>query len=90
MFSNQASFPALARGIHVQDRVILSNILQKTAIEINEKIKFNVRQGADAESLVINNASDTINFNANREFLFLIQDESSGIVVFTGTVTNPE
>lgn len=37
MFTHQASLPQLVRGSAVQDRLQVSNVLQKTGIEINEK-----------------------------------------------------
>lgn len=87
MFTLQASFPQLVRGSAVQDRLQVSNVLQKTGIEINEH--GSTAYAATIASLV-NKFGGNIEFNADRPFLFLIEDETTGTLIFSGKVTRPE
>lgn len=87
MFTHQASFPQLVRGNVVQDRLQVSNVLQKTGIEVNEK--GSTAYAATVVSLV-NKFGANIEFNADRPFLFLIEDETTSTLIFTGKVTKPE
>lgn len=87
MFTLQASFPQLVRGAAVQDRLQVSNVLQKTGIEINEK--GSTAYAATVASLV-NKFGGNIEFNADRPFLFLIEDETTGTLIFSGKITHPE
>lgn len=87
MFTLQASFPLLVRGAIVQDRLQVSNVLQKTGIEINEK--GSTAYAASVASLV-NKFGGELQFNADRPFLFMIEDETTGTLLFTGKVTRPE
>ncbi|XP_031625028.1 serine protease inhibitor 27A-like [Contarinia nasturtii] len=87
IFTNGASFPILARGRSVQDRLQVSNILQKVGIEFYEKES---TTNATESGSLVNSSGTAIQFNVNREFLFLIQDETTGILIFAGIVTNPE
>lgn len=86
MFTNQASFPLLARGEAVKDRLRVSNVIQKTGIEVNE-------QGSTAYAAtqvsLVNKFGGDYEFIANRPFLFLIEDETTGTLIFSGKVTNP-
>lgn len=87
MFTLQASFPQLVRGNVVQDRLQVSNVLQRTGIEVNEK-----GSTAYAATLVslVNKFGADIEFNADRPFLFLIEDETTSTLIFSGKVTKPE
>ncbi|XP_055302785.1 serine protease inhibitor 27A-like [Sitodiplosis mosellana] len=87
MFTLQASFPQLVRGNVVQDRLQVSNVLQRTGIEVNEK--GSTAYAATIVSLV-NKFGASIEFNADRPFLFLIEDETTSTLIFTGKVTKPE
>lgn len=87
MFTLQASFPQLVRGNVVQDRLQVSNVLQKTGIEVNEK--GSTAYAATVVSLV-NKFGANIEFNADRPFLFLIEDETTSTLIFSGKVTKPE
>lgn len=112
MFTLQATFPQLVRGSAVQDRLKVSNVLQKTAIEINEmgcttayvyhdhffKNKFYViflpfYSYSAPVARSVNRLStniEYIEFNVNRPFLFLIEDETTGTLIFSGKITHPE
>lgn len=71
----------------VQDRLQVSNVLQRTGIEVNEK--GSTAYAATIVSLV-NKIGADIEFNANRPFLFLIEDETTSTLIFSGKVTKPE
>lgn len=87
MFTNQASFPQLVRGTAYQDRLQVSSVLQKTGIEVNEK--GSTAYAATVASLV-NKFGGDLEFNANSPFMFMIEDETTGTLVFTGKVTRPQ
>lgn len=66
----------------------VSNIIQSSGIEINEK-------GSTASAVTkINpiqpNSASDFEFIADRPFLFLIEDESTGTLIFSGKVTYPK
>lgn len=87
MFTNQASFPLLARGMDVQDRLQVSSVLQKTGIDVNEK---GSTVYAATQISLTNKFGGEIEFNADHPFLFLIEDETTGTLVFSGKVIKPE
>lgn len=66
----------------------MSQILQKAGIDLNEK---GSTVYAATEILLENKfGGDTmVDVIVNRPFMFVIEDESSGTVLFTGKVTNP-
>lgn len=88
IFTSQASLPLLARGADAYDKLQVSKILQKTGISVNER-------GSTAftatEVLLVNKfgGDTTKEFIANRPFVFLIEDESTGTLLFAGKVSNP-
>lgn len=87
MFTFQASFPQLVRGASVQDRLQVSNVLQKTGIEINEK---GSTAYAATVASIVNKIGVEIEFKADRPFLFLIEDETTGTLIFSGKIVHPE
>lgn len=80
--------PLLARGTNNQ--LQLSKVLQKAGIQLDE-------QGstvyAATEVSIVNkfgeHNSSIPEFIANRPFLFFIQDETTGTLLFAGKITNP-
>jgi len=88
IFTNEASLPALARGAHVAGRLQVSKVLQKAGIFANE-------QGSTVyvatEVSIVNRfgGDSTREFIANRPFIFLIEDETTGTMLFAGKVTDP-
>lgn len=88
IFTQQASLPLLARGSGYLDRLRVSQILQKAGIDLNEK---GSTVYAATEVILVNKfGGDTmVDVIVNRPFMFVIEDESSGTVLFTGKVTNP-
>jgi len=68
----------------------VSEVKQKTFIEVNE-------EGAEAAAVtsvaMIKNAvgpPQPVTFRADRPFLFLIQESSSGVILFMGKIGKPE
>ena len=79
-FSNIADFP-----------LWVSEIIQKTFVEVNEE----GTEAAAASATVIVGASgrarpvEPIHFFADRPFLFLIREKSTGVILFMGRVDEP-
>lgn len=88
IFSQNASLPLLARGKGTRNEVRVSRVFQKAGIAINE-------QGSEAyaatEIQLVNKfgGDGTQVFNANRPFLFFIEDEDFGTLLFVGRVEDP-
>ena len=74
--------------------VWVSRILQKAMIEVNEKgSKAAAATVVEMEGLSIEEVDSRpkpIVFNANRPFLFFIQEKESKAIIFIGRVTNPK
>lgn len=88
IFSQNASLPLLARGKGTRNEVRVSRVFQRAGIAINE-------QGSEAyaatEIQLVNKfgGDGTQIFNANRPFLFFIEDEDFGTLLFVGRVEDP-
>lgn len=87
MFTHQASLPQLVRGNLVQDRLQVSNVLQKTGLEINEE---GSTAYAATVASIVNKIGVEIEFKADRPFLFFIIDEKTGTLLFSGKFIRPE
>ncbi|XP_039479694.1 serine protease inhibitor 27A [Drosophila santomea] len=89
IFEDSASLPGLTRGADVAGKVKVSNILQKAGINVNEK----GTEAYAATVVEIENkfgGSTTIEeFNVNRPFVFFIEEESTGNILFAGKVHSP-
>lgn len=87
MFTMQASFPQLVRGTDVQDRLQVTNVLQKVGIEVNE-------EGTTASAVTLISVANKINveidFIADHPFLFFIIDETTGTLIFSGKFVQPD
>jgi len=86
IFTNKASLPLLARGNGVQDRLQVSQVLQKAGIDVNER---GSTVYAATQITLTNKFGGDYEFRVDRPFFFLIQDESTGTVLFAGKVVNP-
>lgn len=88
IFTNEASLPALARGAAVAGRLQVSKILQKAGIFANER---GSTVYVATEVSIINRfgGDSTREFIANRPFIFIIEDETTGTLLFAGKVTDP-
>ncbi|KAH8260192.1 hypothetical protein KR026_004874 [Drosophila bipectinata] len=89
IFENTASLPGLTRGADVAGNVKVTDILQKAGIVVNEK----GTEAYAATVVEIENkfgGSTTIEeFNVNRPFVFFIEEESTGNIMFAGKVHSP-
>ncbi|GLV37693.1 Serpin 27A [Carabus blaptoides fortunei] len=87
IFQNTASLAGIARGKGLPKKLMVSNILQKAGIEINE-------EGSTvwaATEVALGNKFGTpdVSFNASNPFVFYIEDEFTGSVIFVGKIENP-
>ncbi|XP_026468445.1 serine protease inhibitor 27A-like [Ctenocephalides felis] len=83
-----SSLPGIARGLSPQDTLSISGIMQKAGIEVNEK---GSTVYAATEIVLTNKFGNDreVSFLATRPFMFFIQDETSGTILFIGEVLNP-
>lgn len=67
----------------------MSKILQKAGIYVNER---GSTVYAATEVMIVNKFGGdmTTEFIANRPFLFFIEDETTGTILFSGKVTSPD
>ncbi|XP_065089594.1 serine protease inhibitor 2-like [Ochlerotatus camptorhynchus] len=88
IFSQNASLPLLARGKGTRNEVRVSRVFQRAGIAINEK---GSEAYAATEIQLVNKfgGDGTQIFNANRPFLFFIEDEDFGTLLFIGRVEDP-
>uniref|UniRef100_A0A2A4K0E7 Serpin domain-containing protein n=1 Tax=Heliothis virescens TaxID=7102 RepID=A0A2A4K0E7_HELVI len=89
-FEDTASFPGIARGQLLDQRLKVSKVLQRSGIEVNEL--GSVAYSATEISLVNKFGEDTEAYAeviANKPFLFFIQDEATRQLLFTGRVADP-
>lgn len=88
IFSQNASLPLLARGRGARDEVRVSRIFQKAGITINE---VGSEAYAATEIQLVNKfgGNGVQIFNANRPFIFFIEDETFGTMLFAGKIENP-
>ena len=64
--------------------LFVSQVVQKAFIEVNE-------EGAEAAAATAGEMEDCMNpeFTCDRPFMFLIRDNLTGIILFSGHVTDP-
>ncbi|NP_001295962.1 serpin B3 precursor [Musca domestica] len=89
IFTDDASLPGLDRGANVAGKLKVSNILQKAGIDVNEK-------GTEAYATTVIEISNKFGgdttieeFNVNRPFIFFIEEEATGSIIFAGKVLEP-
>ncbi|XP_052859755.1 uncharacterized protein LOC128267006 [Anopheles cruzii] len=89
IFSQRASLPLLARGVGARNEVRVSRIFQKAGITINE---LGSEAYAATEIQLVNKfGGDGVHiFNANRPFMFFIEDETQGTMLFAGKIEDPQ
>ncbi|XP_066582525.1 uncharacterized protein [Prorops nasuta] len=85
IFDNTATLTGIAKTKRASRHLIVSNIVQKTGIEVSENgtvayVATDIHLG--------NKVADEI-FNASRPFLFYIEDESEGTILYLGKMVNP-
>lgn len=88
IFSENASLPLLARGRGARNEVRVSRIFQKAGITINER--GSEAYAATEIQLVNKFGGDGLQiFTANRPFIFFIEDEAYGTMLFAGKIEEP-
>ncbi|XP_066255050.1 serine protease inhibitor 27A [Euwallacea similis] len=88
IFQNTASLTGVAQGnSSILRELVVSDILQSIGVDVDEKGTVALA----ATAVVIGNKIGTpdATFNATHPFLFFIQDDNSGTILFIGTVQNP-
>lgn len=89
-FEETASFPGLARGQLLHERLRVSGVWQRSGMELNEAGSVAY---AATEIFLVNkfgeDASSQVEVVANRPFLFFIQDEATRQLLFTGRISDP-
>ncbi|XP_053959320.1 serine protease inhibitor 27A-like [Anastrepha ludens] len=90
IFTSEASLPGLARGAAVAGVLKVSNIFQKSGIDVNEK-------GTEAFASTVVEIDNKFGgvplieeFNVNQPFIFFIEEEATGNIIFAGKVLQPE
>ncbi|XP_053672893.1 serine protease inhibitor 2 [Anopheles nili] len=88
IFSQNASLPLLSRGRGARNEVRVSRIFQKAGITINE---LGSEAYAATEIQLINKfgGNGVQIFTANRPFIFFIEDETLGTMLFAGKIEEP-
>jgi serine protease inhibitor len=88
VFSDFASLPAIARGGESENKLKVSNVIQKAGIVVDEKgteayaatqVELVNKFGGDPKSVVV-----------DRPFVFYIEDELTGQKLFAGRVSRPK
>lgn len=78
----------MVRGVDSFGKLQVSQVLQKAGIEVSEEGS----TAFAATEVVISNkfgGGTSAEFIANRPFLFLIEDETTGTILFAGKVCDP-
>ncbi|KAJ8711689.1 hypothetical protein PYW08_008643 [Mythimna loreyi] len=89
-FDVTASFPGIARGQLLDQRPMVSKVLQRSSIEVNELGSVtNSPTWLLPENKTGEDTEATAEVVANRPFLFFIQDEATRQLLFTGRVADP-
>lgn len=85
IFDDTASLTGIAKTKRTSRRLMVSDVLQKTGIEVNE----NGTSAYAATGIQIGNKISDQTFYANRPFVFYIEDESTGTILYIGKISNP-
>ncbi|KAL2735249.1 antithrombin-III-like isoform X2 [Vespula squamosa] len=85
IFDDTATLTGIAKTKRVSRHLIVSDVLQKTGIEVNE----NGTTAYAATGIQIGNKITYQTFHANHPFVFYIEDESTGTILYIGKITNP-
>lgn len=87
-FSDEADFS----GMSTQDRLVISDVIHKAYIDLNEK----GTEAAAATAVVVAVASaviprtERVTFRADHPFLFVIRENRTGSILFMGRLANPQ
>ncbi|XP_033314153.1 uncharacterized protein LOC117213042 [Bombus bifarius] len=85
IFDDTATLTGIAQTRRISSNLKVSDILQKTGIEVNE----NGTTAYVATEIDIGNKIGEEIFHADHPFLFYIEDESTGTIIYIGRMMNP-
>jgi serpin B len=74
-------------GITANEKLVVSAVIQKAFIEVNEE--GSEAAAATAAFALFSARPMTKSFSCNLPFLYLIKDNLSGLILFGGRVKNP-
>jgi len=72
-------------GMDGTKSLFISDVLHKAFVEVNEE----GTEAAAATAVILTTSVVTTTFNADHPFVFLIQHESTGAILFMGKIMNP-
>ncbi|XP_069680025.1 serine protease inhibitor 2-like isoform X2 [Periplaneta americana] len=73
-------------GVVKDNKIFVSRFFQKAGLEVNEE---GTTAFASTGTSIINRFGSDTDFYARHPFMFFIQDETTGTVIFVGKVVNP-
>lgn len=85
IFDSTATLTGIAKTKRTSRRLFVTDIIQKTGIEVNER----GTTAYAATEVDIGNKIQEEMFYANHPFVFYIEDESTGTILYVGKVVNP-
>ncbi|XP_015190926.1 PREDICTED: uncharacterized protein LOC107074206 [Polistes dominula] len=85
IFDDTATLTGISKTKRESRRLIVKDVLQKTGIEVNE----NGTSAYAATAVQIGNKIGDQTFHANHPFVFYIEDETTGTILYIGKVSNP-
>lgn len=85
IFDNTATLTGIARTKRTSRHLQVTDILQKTGIEVNE----NGTSAYSAVEVQLGNKIEEETFHATHPFLFYIEDETTGTILYLGKIANP-
>ncbi|XP_043487510.1 uncharacterized protein LOC122514639 isoform X1 [Polistes fuscatus] len=85
IFDDTATLTGILKTKRESRRLIVKDILQKTGIEVNE----NGTSAYAATAVQVGNKIGDQTFYANHPFVFYIEDETTGTILYIGKVMNP-
>lgn len=87
-----AQFPAMTTSTNTMEQLYISKVFHKAFVEVNEK---GTEAAAATAVLMVHTTSAPLDvpftpeFKADRPFIFLIREKSTGTVIFFGRMTEP-
>ncbi|XP_011505093.1 PREDICTED: LOW QUALITY PROTEIN: uncharacterized protein LOC105367929 [Ceratosolen solmsi marchali] len=86
IFEDTATLIGILHSKSTSRRLVVTDIVQKAGIEVNER----GTTAYTATEIEIGNKINGETFYANHPFLFYIEDEISGTILYMGVVNNPQ
>jgi serpin B len=83
-FTDEADFS----GMNGNKELHIEKVIHKAFVEVTEE--GTEAAGATSVHMVLTSTPNSVTFNANHPFIFLIQHESTGNILFMGKMCNPE